>query len=531
MSKMINAFRSRSRAGGVAVMALILALVMLLVFQAYTTSVISDIGAGESLDRYTQYQGERVAIERLVKEAVLQYYESARMGVATDSIENVLKAFLTEMDASSSVDYAVTLPAFPSNASFWPVMDASPKSVGGAYSLYDDALESVVSKRRIANYVPNPAHVYQVRRGTGSGDDVFDVKITRTNGGETVEYHVYVRMYQVPVTDFNLISYAVASDVASLPDSPPELNSTLNGKSSADNFHSLCMTKMDADSAVNSTVNYPYAFRELFSSASLPWQLICYKDSYLKSFFTGKDFHSIMELVPLVDMSKDTLIAQEAFNLANPGSTLAPYNGISYDVDGSVTGTAKQWTIDLTDVPNNDPSATTDGIRSIYIQIPDTAVDSSVLIKDSAPGVEKTEHLGDANYGSGDPVFIWINGWSRAKLSPAIANYKIYLSGNLTDQDVYIFASGADIVAESGAEMNGAIILDDRLAGLEAAGTLPTGGFKVHGLIAWSGTNGDVKMNGPIDVIPWNDTYTSHFRAYAPRFLLVDAQSIININP
>ncbi len=514
-------FRSRSRRGGVAVMALILAVVMLLMFQAYITNVISDNGVGESLDRYTQYQGERVALERIVKEAVLEHYELIRMGKASPGVTSLLNSFLSSMAGSSGVTYtASTVPDLPGNSigSFWPLIRGNPQSLGGSYNLFDVPMGNVTSKRKVGQYAPNPASVYAVA-GAASTDDVFEFVIDRTGDGNTVRFNLYTRLYQVPASDYNLISYAIATSPANIPASPPAITSAMSAALANGSLHGLAMTQMGGGNAISSAVDFPYSYRELFSAASLLWEWVFYDDDYIRTLFPNKNW-----VFTRMDMS--------AYDIPSPGLE-GFYCVANTDSDGNVTDGV--WNIDLHYLPDpnimgyygggTEPEHDTflDGFRRIYIQLPDNpaSVNSSLVIRDSV-----VTGAASAATDYNQPVIIWINGWEAAQQSTLPGKYQVYLTGNLTDQPLYIFASGVDITASTNTTMNGMILLDDRLGGLAAASGAT---LTVNGLVAWNGMNeAAVDMNGSIAI---GSFASNPFRTSAPRYLLVDVQSRVTINP
>ncbi|MFA5257039.1 MAG: hypothetical protein WC360_02715 [Opitutales bacterium] len=509
-------------------MALILSVVMLIIFQAYTTNVMSDMGAGNSLDRYTQYQGERVAIERLVKEALMEFYEQPRMGQAVASVQTLLDGFLNDMSAASGINYVAAVPAnLPSNGTtFWNALDPSGTTpIGGAFHLFqvDVSAFPPIAKRRVAQYMPDPAHALSVA-GATVADDTFEFIINRTGDGNTVRFNVYVRMFQVPATDFNVISYAIADDAAHIPNTPPALNAGVITDIATGTIHALCMSKMGGVNAINSTLDFPYSYRELFSAASMLWEWTLYHDTYIRQYFPSVS--GIYGAYSILDLG--------AINMPVAVDGISCLAVTHVDGGGNVIVDSGVWTIDLDAVPDifvfTDPaqeasvSPELKTIRRIYIQLATTlpAPPSTLVIRDNNP-VEATSI-------NKRPIVIWINGWDRGDMAVPPANYSVRLQGNLTNQPVLIFASGVNIVTDAGTSMNGVIILDDKLADLA-----PVAGatFTLNGLLAWNGASATVDSSN-IVVNPYQTSVTypvNPFRSVAPRFLLVDAQSRATINP
>jgi hypothetical protein len=172
------------------------------------------------------------------------------------------------------------------------------------------------------------------------------------------------------------------------------------------------------------------------------------------------------------------------------------------------------WTIDLNNVPSakttpTNTGAANDTYRRIYIRVRGNATDINLKITDSA-------HTGTDTQ---TPVIIWLDGWTWAATAAANGNQNstVTLSGDLTDQEIFIFASGVTIDA-SNAHMRGCIVLDDVSAGL----TVAAGRFTLDGSLVWK--NG---ITAPFQLANIDYTYNAllRLRPIAPRFLLVDAQS------
>lgn len=611
----------RGRRGAVAVMALLIVVVMAVLFQAYLTHVMSDMNAGNTFDRISQYNGERMAIGNLVKEAVLQYYERPRVGQNGFTIQTLLNDYLNAMDNGGPVAYVVNVnSAFPLSTDaagagiFWPRLAGNDTPLSGAFVLHNEALPQNLAKSRVAQFVGDPAqNVLSVRNGN---NDIFQITVSRIENARQVNFVYYIRLFQVPVTDFNLIAYGITDVVADIPAAPPAINGATSTSIANGNLSVLALSRMDApndinrNSAVASTA-YPYLYRELFSAAAGVWEYVCYNNTDVH----GQNINYMMDIIPnrfgvyvledpymgdvqrvnqgaggaapVVDVVSD-LAGTNGFdpdyrdaannrvsfngyrvdadgeflytnaNVADPATgVVVDTNGdgiINEDLDGdgvfdgydegdasmgfSLYGStvvpavsqpvSVSWVIDLDRVPN--PTTGTDlNYRRIYIHLPDDQATitaypiniSSVTITDSNPGATTP--------GATLPVIICVEGWSCATKmmlndnTRPNANYTINLEGNLTDQQVMLYAAAADVLITDNCQMSGMLLFDDRLSGF-ATNNNKT--FTLNGLVAWNGTmpSATIGMNDPgvtINRLAGNND----FRAIAPRFLLVDVRS------
>jgi hypothetical protein len=513
----VKATRASVKRGGVAVMALIVALVTVTLFQGYMTNVVSDAGAGETLDLFTQAQGERIAIERVVKEAVLEYYEIGRMGGTPPTISELIESFLDNME-SGGVTYAVTtaasLPSYQPTL-FWPNLDTDGNTACGSFELIDTNLSNFfVVLRRVGQYMPAPTLVPQLFQDS---EDHFTYTITRSDGPI---FNVHVRLYQVPVTDYNVVAYAVAKSKTSIPDAPPDLPDTISDAITAGDIHALCMSKLGAANSIANNGNedgegldFPYSFRELFSGASLVWEYLCYNADYIK-VLAPKDYRLAGGVVqPLAMYSLSALEQEGMINGAVPPESMGFDNYqrvggvIQYDpVTGQPIRLDTAWTVDLNTLSDAkiDGSAGADTFRRIYVQAPGTM---TLNITDSAAGGGVTT-----------PVVIWVNGWSVTDaVTYEAAPTTINLVGDLRDQEIFIYVCGSQIVPSANARMKGMIVLDDLFGGIDSS----TGYLTLDGLISFRADSPYVDLEG----VAVNSQTLPALRRIAPRFLLVDAQS------
>jgi hypothetical protein len=623
--------KARSRKGAVAFMAVLVVVVMAILFQAYSTHVLSDMKTGQTFDTQSQYNGERMAIGNLVKEAVLQYYERPRVGQDTGSISSILSAYLTAMDNGSTVNYSISYPAtetlltaeFPPATDatnpniFWPkipdvsVLNAETK-IGGTSSTFilkDVAVPSDILKSRVAQFVGNPDNrILSVFNGTSN---VFPITVTRSEGGKSINFRYYVRLYQVPVTDFNLAAYAITDVVTDIPATPPTINAATSAKITNGTISTLALSRMNVNTGINKDgtfpmTAYPYIFRELFSSAASVWEYVFYKNTTS----TGRNINFMMDVIPnrygvyalddpyMGGVTQDNLGAggtttttpktdmtgasgfdpdyrDSANNMVNADGYRVDANGkllytsksvavggatidtngdgiindTDWDGDGIYDGTDEgdaaaayaaygetvvpklsppvkvSWTFDLDKVA--DPTTGDTTFRRIYIHLPDSqaAIDAG-QIKDSS--ITITDLASGAHVGS-KPFIICVEGWSSANkllnhdASRPTNNYKVYLGGgaNMLDQQVALFVVGADVVVSGPCQMNGMLLLDDRLAGFSAVDS-----FTLNGLVAWSGVMSSAQVGMNVGNVTINRLAgTNSFRSVSPRFLLVDVRS------
>ena len=236
-------------------MALVMAIISAVLLQAYLTKVTGDLTASAALDRHLQFQGERVAVERVVKEAILQYYEMPRFGTAPPSVDAVIVQLLDQMSSDGEVTFSLqsspTLPGSTSSVfnpdSFWAALTGDETPIGNGFVLKENSLEQ--SHKRAYSFLPWFPALEVVN--DSSGDFIFPFVVQRSGTGGTVTFQVNVRMWQVPVSDFNLVSYVIAEDQTSLPDDPPALSAGLSSAITSAQIAGLCMSKMPEGNAVH----------------------------------------------------------------------------------------------------------------------------------------------------------------------------------------------------------------------------------------------------------------------------------------
>ncbi|GEM_PF-6606802 len=614
---LLPAFKtSRARRGAVAVMALIVILVGAILFQAYTSHVLADLKAAGTFDRYAQLQGERRAIANLVRESVLEYYERPRLGQPEVGLTEILNGYLASMKGASSIDYAAAVvgSAFPNPAkdAFWPNLD--PSNIDGDVPVTGGRIHPIslppdLAHSRIARYFDPGAKALSIQ-DSGGANDIFQIDVTRNGGtdGTDAVFHYYVRLFQVPVTDENLIAYGTSDKAANIPADPPELPDSVKTAIANRSISALALSKMNGPGATlfaSSPNSYPFLFRELFSAASSLWEYVFYVNedktthnavNYASDLFPTEEGVYVLSdpynlsgvtqgLTDLTNMNGSTgfdpdwrdaadnhvssggyRVDEDGNFLYNsPGVTVtvggvtygdtSPAGGdgiinedLNWDGTGNTEGDAAVaislglapakttpvkvfWTFDLDKIP--DPTTGDLNFRRVYVHLPEnltgepisTAANSTITITDTGVGTTS---------GPVKPVILCIEGWSRANNlingHPYPDNFTVYLrqdGGKLADQQLMIYAVGTDLNVETDCDLDGAILLDDKLAGLSFSGKL-----NLKGLLAWHGGMSAPNVATPsVNVNSANLSVarlgSSAFRAVAPRFLVVDVQSCV----
>lgn len=582
--------KTRTRKGAVVVMVLLIVVAMATLFQAYMTHVLNDMKAGSTFDTRAQLNGERMAIGHIVKEAVLQYYERPRVGQSVTSIDALTKEYLDQM-AATGVTYTVTLnDTFPVNGStFWPAIPNS-AAIGtstamGTFDLYSEKVPADLSKSRIAQYVgDSSASILGVRKSTKN--DVFSVTVKRTEGGSSINFVYYLRMYQVPVTNYNVIAYAITDKGDDIPNSPP----TLGAATTVGDISVLALSKMDAGNSINKgaaaqSTAYPYLYRELFSSAASVWEYVFYNNASNVNYMATdvmKDANDVYMLSDpyLSDVTKTvttggvtsavtcslqdgstgfdpeyksngTTVDAEGYRVTAAGGYVDASGNIVglLNSDGTVATTdinadgiinhqdvtkfgnpdELDWTFDLQKIATINSA---DSYRQIYVHLPDTI--PSTITKAQ---ITITDSVSGAVTGYDKPVIICVEGWSRANNEmKSVAhpdNYKIYLDGpNLKDQQIMLYVAGVDVLLGSNCSMDGMLFFDDKLAGFNRNNH----SFTFRGLAAWNGnmTAPNIPVSGIgmdsnyITITPLPAGTDNQFRSIAPRYLLVDVRSESN---
>ena len=590
----------RARKGAIAIMALLIVVVMALLFQTYMTHVLSDMKTGGTFDEVAQYNGERQAVGNLVKEAVLQYYERPRLGQAVpSSLSDLVQDYLDQMQAGGTTYTVSSIDPFPANAptTFWPTIPnsaaAGVDSAIGAFWLHSENVPVDLAKGRVAQFFGDSnASVLEVLNAAKK--DIFSVQVTRATGGTHATFTYYLRLFQVPVTNFNLISYAITEKAADIPDTPPDLG---NGITLA-NVNALALSKMN-QVGINllgtaSTTTYPYMYRELFSATASVWEYAFYTNTTFNYIVTdvmqdATDMDMLMDpytgdvYTQTVNGASVTMTRKSSFDgstgfdpeykyndgaghvttvdvngyrvtstggidprtgvetglLFNDGTAATDYNldgAINHlDVDARDGGpfhlpNELDWTFDLEKIV---PVTAGSTYRKIYVHLPDTLgtiQHSRVNLIDSLHGTV-----------GATPVILCVEGWSRANkiiVTPGAALppvYQIFLDGDLTDQQVMIYDVGADILLASNCSMDGVLMFDDKIAGFSRNNHT----FTFRGLFAWSGkmTKPNLTPSGiaidedHISVAPLPAGTDNQFRSIAPRFMLVDVRSETTLPP
>jgi hypothetical protein len=597
-------------------MALIVILVGAILFQAYTSHVLADLKAAGTFDRYAQLQGERRAIANLVRESVLEYYERPRLGQPEVGLTEILNGYLASMKGASSIDYAAAVvgSAFPNPAkdAFWPNLD--PSNIDGDVPVTGGRIHPIslppdLAHSRIARYFDPGAKALSIQ-DSGGANDIFQIDVTRNGGtdGTDAVFHYYVRLFQVPVTDENLIAYGTSDKAANIPADPPELPDSVKTAIANRSISALALSKMNGPGATlfaSSPNSYPFLFRELFSAASSLWEYVFYVNedktthnavNYASDLFPTEEGVYVLSdpynlsgvtqgLTDLTNMNGSTgfdpdwrdaadnhvssggyRVDEDGNFLYNsPGVTVtvggvtygdtSPAGGdgiinedLNWDGTGNTEGDAAVaislglapakttpvkvfWTFDLDKIP--DPTTGDLNFRRVYVHLPEnltgepisTAANSTITITDTGVGTTS---------GPVKPVILCIEGWSRANNlingHPYPDNFTVYLrqdGGKLADQQLMIYAVGTDLNVETDCDLDGAILLDDKLAGLSFSGKL-----NLKGLLAWHGGMSAPNVATPsVNVNSANLSVarlgSSAFRAVAPRFLVVDVQSCV----
>jgi hypothetical protein len=584
----------RARKGAIAIMALLIVVVMAILFQTYMTHVLSDMKTGGMFDKVAQYNGERQAIGNLVKEAVLQFYERPRVGQTVPAMNTLIDQYLNQME-TGNVTYTVTnIDAFPANApaAFWPTIPnsaaAGVDTAIGAFWLHSETVPGDLAKGRVARFFGDSnASVLAVLNTAKK--DIFSVQVSRATGGNTdATFTFYLRMFQVPVTNFNLVSYAITDNAADIPNALPSLGGGIN----AGNLNVLALSKMNQNginlAGTASATTYPYMYRELFSAAASVWEYAFYTNTTFNYIVTdvmnnANDMYMLMDPyagtvytqtgsgaavvmhpqsdpngltgfdpeykyndgagnVTTVDINGYRVTVSGGVNpqtgavtglLYNDGTPATDYNldgAINHaDVDARDGGpfhlpNELDWTFDLERIA---PVTAGSTYRRIYVHLPDalgTIQRSQINMIDSVHGT-----VGAL------PVIICVEGWSRANTlitNPGAAipaNYQVYLDGDLTDQQVMIYSVGTNVLLANNCSMDGVLLFDDKIAGFSRNNHA----FTFRGLFAWNGgmtapnlVPSAISINEDhISVAPLPAGTVNQFRSLAPRFMLVDVRS------
>lgn len=536
-----------------AVLALVIAVVCVIMFQGFITDVTSDMAAAAELDRHMQLQAERVAVEHIVKEGLLRYYEEARLAAPPAGANTLINGMLDNMEGGG-ITYSVTSGAnLPSNSagvgagSFWPVLaSAGTTNLSGVFQLQPENNANGLSLRSVDSFLPPPLPAQQVIDSSKAANEqpIFPFVITRQVGAQTgsVIFTVDARMWQVPITDLNLVSYAIANSAASIPDAPAALSDALTADIASGTINALCLSKMSTGNVISSTTTYPYYYRDIFSAGSLVWEwewfFGAYMNDYLRFNEDVDDEKIFWDLTPNDHNANDNDSA--TVNLPRFPTT---ESGMTYHEPSGSGGTA-YWTIDLHNVRDGVSGASpesqltamnTETFRRICVYVPnsehrdDNNRTIAVRVTDSSPGSVLS---GSANpwETAERPVILWFFG----REAPG-QQLTVILEGDLTDQPVFIIAAGVSVVCHS-AHLNGVLLLEPKNTLFATGGHTGDPALTVDGLLAYdggvAGVVGDIGFaDGAVVVNPYDTTDGANpFRPIAPRYLLVDTKSVMTIN-
>jgi len=272
----------KGKKGSVSFFVLLFILAALFFFQSYLNYTTSDYNTGWDLDDRTQRIAEEANLRIIVKQALLTYYERGYFtGQNTSTVAQLINVELGYLNANNEVNYRLTsTPALPARDSdtFWPFLSGDTTLLNGAFSLTKS--DSDRDFDHVNDFLDPTNDAFEVQ---GSGSPDFPFVFTRSTDEKSIT--VNARMWQVPVTDFNLYAYGVPVKDG-IPSDPPSLGDSLSSSVQNGSIRAIALSQIGSI-AGQQTTTYPFYYRELFSAGAQVWQGLFYGLGYYNQFKSG----------------------------------------------------------------------------------------------------------------------------------------------------------------------------------------------------------------------------------------------------
>jgi hypothetical protein len=485
--------KALSRRGFISGLAILMMVVMLTMMTGYFTQFTTDNNAGQELSYFQQIAADRNSVEQIVKEAVLYYYESALFGDApVDPLETVINTALGQLN-NSSIDLlfvldtaASPLPVMPTNSANFLCVNLSGGNTpfGDGFELFPIAGQSPTI-RRVDRYLnPNMSRLIVAPATTTDAEGHrYTFVIRRTGPGGVgrvdVTYTVSLKMYQVPLTDFNLLGASYVKDgypamlntVVPLTDAggnPLQLSANINNGT----LFGMCTSWPQDNQSLGNVVQWPNYYREALSAGSVAWEYFWESDACNQQFIDN---------------------ATLAIQLDDPAGFLGDPSVVAPDPLFPVSA-ANPWTINIDAIQGTVILYSRTGPSPVVNLIGTGAAGNPLTIISSSdnPGLVRIQLNLDTTTVA-RPIFLRLN------------------KTNLNTSGDTIFNT-ASIFLDNNADINGGHLLNIGVG---------TFAFNANSLTQQAFLRNLTIGAGVADGFP--------FRTISPRFLMIDSESTMNI--
>jgi hypothetical protein len=268
----------KGKKGSVSFFVLLFILAALFFFQSYLSFTTADYNTGWDLDDRTQRIVEEANLRIIVKQALLTYYERGYFSDPDSStVEQLINVQLGYLNANNSVSYTLaSTPVLPGRGDdFWPFLRGDTTSLEGGGSLVKSSSDRDFD--HVNDFLTPDKDAFEVQN---AGDPDFPFVFTRSTDGASIT--VNARMWQVPVTDFNLYAYGVPVKDG-IPVNPPPLSASVSSAIQNGSLRAITLSQIGSI-AGQQTTTYPFYYRELFSAGAQVWQGLFYGLGYYNQF-------------------------------------------------------------------------------------------------------------------------------------------------------------------------------------------------------------------------------------------------------
>jgi len=261
----------RSIQGHLAVVVLVFLVVTGLVLQAFVQWSLGDERIGYAVDQADQRRAEVSSLENVVKEALLLHYETG-LTATPPAVSTLINEGL-KMVTGGAVQ-STSLPGMPGwspatfQAPFASYRDGASTSLGGGFSASVESAQPRALRRLDNVRLPHLPPIL-VRNGLS---DTFAFNFSRASPTAT-SYRVTARLWQVPITDFEILAYVTPTDGTLPPISRiPALGT--NTLSEPAVRAGLVLTGLSSGPGAVATDTLPASQREIVSLAGINWSYI-----------------------------------------------------------------------------------------------------------------------------------------------------------------------------------------------------------------------------------------------------------------
>ena len=201
---------TRSVRGHLAVVVLIFLVVTGLLLQAFVHWSLADERMAHAIDLAAQRRAEVAGLENVVKEALLLHYEIG-LNATPPAVSTLINEGLNAVTAGAVQSTAV--PVVPGwspgtfQAPFAVYRDGATTSLGGGFTASVESAQPRALRRLDNVRLPHLPPII-VRNGLS---DTFTFGFSRASP-TAASYRVTARLWQVPITDFEIVAYATPTD-------------------------------------------------------------------------------------------------------------------------------------------------------------------------------------------------------------------------------------------------------------------------------------------------------------------------------